>query len=193
MSLFPAFLKLEGRTALVVGGGKIAEEKIESLLLSDCSVRLVSPKISPRISEWVSEAKVILFLREFEPCDLEGVHMAIAATATAEVNHFVYREARVRGILCNVVDDPPYCDFYFPAVVRRGDLQIAISTNGQSPALAQRLRRELESQFPPEWAEAVANIGEQRRLLLATQPAGDERKALLHQLAQQALLSGERP
>ncbi|MGA8029510.1 MAG: bifunctional precorrin-2 dehydrogenase/sirohydrochlorin ferrochelatase [Bryobacteraceae bacterium] len=187
MSLFAAFLKLEGRIALVIGGGKIAEEKVESLLFSDCSLRLVSPEITPRISTWVSERKVRLFRREFEPDDLEGVFLAIAATSTAEVNHFVYREAQLRGILCNVVDDPPYCDFYFPAVVRRGDLQIAISTNGQSPALAQRLRRELEQQFPPECAETVARIGEQRRSILATQPPGDERKALLHRIAQEAL------
>ena len=107
----------------------------------------------------------------------------IAATSSRAVNGAIYREAQRRKILCNVVDDPEYCDFYYPAVVRRGDLQLAISTNGKSPALAQRIRRELEIQFGPEYGEWLAELGKIRQQLFATGMNPDERRRLLHELA----------
>jgi len=182
MALFPMFLKLTGRTVLVVGGGEIATEKITSLLHTDATVRVVAPRANTKISAWAQEGKITWIRRTFDPADLNGTFLVIAATALTDINHLVFREAKQRNILCNVVDDPPQCDFYFPAVVRRGDLQIAISTNGQSPALAQKLRQQLEQQFPPEYAKNLAEIGEQRRYILSTQPASAERKALLHSL-----------
>lgn len=186
MTLFPLFLKLAGRTALVVGGGEIAESKIASLLHTGATVRVVAPQANAKVAAWAKERAIEWTRRAFDPVDLEGVYLAIAATSLADVNHLVFREARRRNILCNVVDDPPHCDFYFPAVVRRGDLQIAISTAGQSPALAQRLRVELESQFTPEYAQWVAEVGEKRRSILTRQPPSAERKTLLHQIAQQS-------
>ena len=184
MTLFPLFLKLTGRTALVVGGGEIAESKIASLLHTGATVRVVAPRANAKVAAWAQERAITWMRRAFDPADLKSTFLVIAATSLTDVNHLVFLEARRRNILCNVVDDPPHCDFYFPAVVRRGDLQIAISTSGQSPALAQRLRAELESQFTPEYTQWVAEIGEQRRSILATQPPSAARKALLHQIVQ---------
>src|SRR5271168_927129 len=158
MALFPMFLKLTGRTVLVVGGGEIATEKITSLLHTDAVIRVVAPHANTKVISWAQEGKITWLHRTFDPADLHGVFLAIAATALKDVNHLVFREAQQRNILCNVVDDPPQCDFYFPAVVRRGDLQIAISTNGKSPSLAQRLRQRLEQQFPPEYAQTLVEI-----------------------------------
>ena len=121
--------------------------------------------------------------RAFLPNDLECVFLVIAATASAELNQLVFNEAQRRNILCNAVDDPENCDFYFPAVVRRGQLQIAISTGGQSPALAQRLRRELEEQFTPDYAGWLEELGENRKKLFDGDLDADRRRDLLHSLA----------
>jgi uroporphyrin-III C-methyltransferase len=129
--------------------------------------------------------------RTFEPADLEGSHLVIAATDSPEVNAAVYRAAVERGIFCNSVDDIPNCDFFFGSVVSRGDLQIAISTTGESPAVAQRLRREIDAQLPEDLGPWLANIGELRRKVLEIHPRGEERKALLHQLAERQVCDSE--
>jgi len=107
----------------------------------------------------------------------------VAATATASVNRAVFAEASELGVLCNAVDDPPFCDFYFPSVVRRGELQIAISTAGESPALAQRLRKEINAQLPQDAGDWLTELGRLRREVCAVEPIGNERKLLLHELA----------
>ena len=129
MSLFPMFMKLEGRPCLVVGAGAIGEPKIDSLLTSGASVRVIAPSASPAVAEWARDGSILWEAREFNNSDLDGVFLVIAATSSRQVNGAIFREAQQRNILCNVVDDPEYCDFYYPAVVRRGDLQLAISTN----------------------------------------------------------------
>ncbi len=121
--------------------------------------------------------------RAFDTSDLDGTFLVIAATNSRDLNAAIFREAGQRKILCNVVDDPEYCDFYYPAVVRRGDLQIAISTNGQSPALAQRIRRELEIQFGPEYGEWLNELGQVRQQLFASKIDPEQRRRLLHELA----------
>ena len=121
------------------GRGMIGEPKIESLLASGASVRVVAPHATAIVAGWAQAGRIAWELREFTPTDLDGVFLVIAATSSREVNGAIFRECQRRSILCNVVDDPEYCDFYYPAVVRRGDLQLAISTNGHSPALAQRI------------------------------------------------------
>src|SRR5271170_6329040 len=143
-SLFPMFMKLEGKRCLVVGAGKVGEPKIGGLIDTGASVRVIALDASEAVHEWAKAGKISLELRAFTAEDLDGTFLAIVATASRDLNGSIYREAQRRGVLCNVVDDPAYCDFYYPAVVRRGDLQIAISTNGQSPSLAQRLRQQLE-------------------------------------------------
>ncbi len=183
MTLFPMFMKLEGRSCLAVGAGTIGEPKIESLLASGASVRVVAPHATAIVAGWAQAGRIAWELREFTPTDLDGVFLVIAATSSREVNGAIFRECQRRSILCNVVDDPEYCDFYYPAVVRRGDLQLAISTNGHSPALAQRIRRELEVQFGPEYGEWLEELGTIRRHLFASGLNADERRRLLHELA----------
>ncbi|HEX2344861.1 MAG TPA: bifunctional precorrin-2 dehydrogenase/sirohydrochlorin ferrochelatase [Vicinamibacterales bacterium] len=149
MTLFPLFLKLARRRCLVVGAGTIAEGKIASLLDARARVRVVAPQATPTIAAWARNRRLMWIQRAFEPADLDRAFLVIAATSSVKVHRIVFREARHRGVLCNAVDEPTRCDFYYPAVFRRGDLQIAVSTSGRSPALAQRLRRELEAQFGP--------------------------------------------
>ena len=184
MSLLPIFLKLRGRRVLVVGGGNVAESKIESLLLSDAEVHVVAPELNPNVAEFVPAGKIVWRQKSFDPGDLDGVFLVIAATNVPEVNHLVYRLAEERSILCNAVDDPEYCHFYYGAVVRRGPLQIAISTDGLSPALAQRLRRELEQQFGPEYEAWLEYLGTMRDLIRASTPDEHSRKEQLHKLVE---------
>jgi precorrin-2 dehydrogenase / sirohydrochlorin ferrochelatase len=181
--LFPAFIKLADRACLVVGAGEVAASKIESLLVADARVTVVAPRATPNIENLARTGTLAWLSREFRANDLCGMFLVIAATSSSRVNRAVFLEAQRRGILCNAVDDPPNCDFYFPAVVRRGSLQIAISTEGESPALAQRIRRELEKRLDDSLGDWVREIGALRREIIATQPPSEKRKQLLHQLA----------
>ena len=183
MSLFPIFLKLEGRRCLVVGAGTVAEQKILGLIEAEGNVQVVAPQATDLVREWTDSGVIDWQPRTFDVKDLEGKFLVIVATSARELNESIFREAQQRQILCNVVDDPPHCDFYYPSVVRRGDLQIAISTAGRSPALAQRLRRELELQFGPEYGEWLSQLGDVRQKLFAADIDPEERRRLLHQLA----------
>jgi len=184
MSLLPIFLKLEGRPGLLVGAGNVALEKINSLLVTGLRLRVVAPEANAEIRQLADEGRLEWFERKFDPTDLDGNFVVIAATDDPEVNATVYRESVHRGILVNSVDDPPHCDFYFGSVVRRGDLQIAISTAGESPAVAQRIRRDIDERLSTDIGPWLTELGRVRREILATLPAGEERKALLHQLAE---------
>src|ERR1700722_6203483 len=187
MTLLPIFLKLDGRPGLLVGAGTVALEKIGSLLKNGVKLRVIAPSARPEIRQLAAEGKLEWVEREFQPSDLDGNFIVIAATDAPEVNATVYREAVVRGIACNSVDDIPNCDFFFGSVVSRGDLQIAISTSGESPAVAQRLRREIDEQLPEDLGPWLAQLGELRREVLSTHPRGEERRLLLHELAQRQI------
>ncbi len=177
------FLKLDGRRCVVVGAGTIARPKIESLLRADARVTVIAPDAHAEIESWAAGATIEWHRREFLTEDLADAFLVVAATNRKAVNHAVAEAARVRGILCNSVDDPPDCDFYYPSVVERGDLQIAVSTAGKSPALAQQLRQELSAMLPDDIGPWLEALGEQRLRVLAALPAGEERKGLLRQLA----------
>ena len=181
--LFPAFIKLADRACLVVGAGEVARSKVESLLNAGALVTVVAPLAISNIENLARSRTLVWLKREFQIDDLNGLFLVIAATSSSAVNRAVFLEAQRRGVLCNSVDDPPNCDFYFPAVVRRGDLQIAVSTAGESPALAQRIRRKLEKELDEELGDWVREIGSRRREIIATQPPSEERRQLLHQLA----------
>lgn len=182
-NLFPMFLKLSGRKVLVVGAGNVGEPKIAGLLETGARIRVVALEASPLVRDWAREGKIELELRAYAPTDLEGAFLAVVATSSRSLNERVYNEAQKRGVLCNVVDVPDLCDFFYPAVVRRGDLQIAISTSGQSPSLAQKIRQQLEKQFGPGYAAWVAELGETRRLILASELDKERKLELLHSLA----------
>jgi len=183
MSLFPMFLKLEGRYCLVIGAGTIGEPKIRSLLVAGARVQVIAPEAREAVQGWARAGVIVWEQRTFQPSDLEDVFLVVAATSLPDVNESVFQEAHRRGILCNAVDDPQRCDFFYGALVRRGRLQVAISTGGQSPALAQRLRRELQAQIRPEYAGWVERLGKLRRKMLAGHLTPERRKRLLHALA----------
>ena len=137
---------------------------------------------TPSVREWARDGR-IEWKRANTSRGSRGYFLVIAATGSPALHEDIYAEAQSRGVLCNAVDEPQRCDFYFPAVVRRGELQIAISTGGLSPALAQRLRKELEQQFGPEWEEWVAQLGRTRDELKSIPMPPEQRKRLLHQYA----------
>jgi siroheme synthase-like protein len=183
MSLFPIFVKLQGRRVVVIGGGEIAAGKIDGLLHAGAKVRVIAPEVHALFAEPIRSGKIEWAARKFQAGDVDGATFVIAATSAPGVNAAVYREAEARGILCNAVDDIENCHFYYGSIVQRGDLQIAISTNGKSPALAQRLRQELEQQFGPEYEVWLEWLGAARELLRAAENGGERTKHLLHHLA----------
>jgi precorrin-2 dehydrogenase/sirohydrochlorin ferrochelatase len=165
VQLFPLFLKLESRRCLVVGAGKIADQKLDSLLSSGADLHVVAPQANERVRQLAASGRLTWHARTFQPADLDDVAMVIAATGDPAANAEIFRLSEARQVLCNAVDEPQHCHFYYPAVVRRGDLQIAISTGGHSPALAQRLRAELEKIFTPDYAPWLQWLGTVRSLL----------------------------
>jgi precorrin-2 dehydrogenase/sirohydrochlorin ferrochelatase len=182
------FLKLSGRQCLVVGAGKVGEPKIGGLLDTGARIRVIALEASPAVREWARAGKLELELHAFTSEDLDGAFLAVVATASRILNEQVYQDAQRRGVLCNVVDVPDLCDFFYPAVMRRGDLQIAVSTAGQSPSLAQKIRQQLEKQFGPGYAAWVAELGETRRLILASDLDKERKLDLLHSLASREAL-----
>jgi precorrin-2 dehydrogenase/sirohydrochlorin ferrochelatase len=183
MTLYPIFLKLEGHKVLIVGGGAIAEQKIEGVLRSATDVTVIAPRVTQRIIQWAEQRRLKHIVQEYRAGMAEGYFLVIAATDSAAVNHAVYAESKAAGALCNAVDDIPYCDFYAPALVSRGDFQIAISTGGNSPALAQRVRKKLEVEFGSEYEGWTAWLGRMRSALRNVLPPTERRKELLHLLA----------
>jgi len=177
------FMKLAGKQCLVIGAGKVGEPKIGGLIDTGARIHVVAVAASGQVREWADAGKIELELRAFSSSDLDGKFLAVVATASRGLNELVYREAQQRGVLCNVVDVPDLCDFFYPAVVRRGDLQIAISTAGQSPSLAQKLRQQLERQFGEGYTEWVEQLGETRRVVLASDLDKETKWELLHSLA----------
>lgn len=186
MDLFPAFLKLAGRRCLVVGAGPVAEEKIEGLLRAEANVRVVAPAATERIRELAHRKQIRWDGRAFRASDLSGAFLVVAATSSPALHAKIYRQARRQHVLCNVVDDPERCDFYYGAVARRGALQIAVSTAGLSPALAQRLRKKFEKEFGAEYEEWLEELGKIRERLFGKKLTKERRKALLHKLASNA-------
>src|SRR6202795_1012666 len=192
MSLFPIFVKLQGRPVVVVGGGNIAAGKIPGLFQAHARVRTIAPQINSQISAWGNAGEIEGSAKEFAPGDLQDATLVIAATSLQPVNAAVFQAAEAAGIFCNAVDDIANCHFYYGSIVQRGDLQIAISTNGKSPALAQRLRKELEQLYPAEYAAWLDSLGDAREKLRATsdpKETFEENRAILHRLASSEMFS----
>ena len=181
--LFPMVLKLAGRPCLVVGAGRVAESKIESLVRCGARVRVVAPVATTAIRDSSKAGKIEWEQRTFLPSDLTGVFLVVAATSSPLLHERIFRQAQRAGILCNVVDEPARCDFYYPAVVRRGPLQIAVSTSGRAPALAQRLRQELERSFDVAYGSWTEQIGRARSTLLQRKISPPRRQRLLQKMS----------
>jgi len=148
---FPAFLDLRGKRCIVVGGGKVALRKVKMLLDCQADVRVISPALHPDLARVVKKKGLRRVPREFRRGDLDGAVIVIAATDVKEVNERITQEAKRRGALVNVVDDPELSDFILPSFFRRGGLNIAVSTSGKSPALARKIRTKLEMEFGKEY------------------------------------------
>jgi precorrin-2 dehydrogenase / sirohydrochlorin ferrochelatase len=191
MDLFPIFLKIAARPCIVIGAGNLAEAKIDSLLAAHAKVTVIAPEARSRVVEMAAAGEIEWVRRDYIAGDLSGQFLVVAATDNPAVNRAVFAEAIENDILCNAVDDPPFCDFYFPSVVRRGDLQIAISTAGASPALAQRLRKDINAQLPLDVGDWLTDLGNLRREVTQVEPLNEERKLLLHQLAQREVCGYE--
>jgi uroporphyrin-III C-methyltransferase / precorrin-2 dehydrogenase / sirohydrochlorin ferrochelatase len=171
--LHPIFIDLTGQPVVVVGGGTVAERKIDTLLDAGAQVTVVSPDATPLLTRWAEAGRLVLRPRAYRAGDLRGFRLAYAATSDAAVNRAVRVEARAEGIWLNAIDQPDLCDFITPAIVRRGNLTIAISTNGRCPGLARKIRQDLERQFGPEYADLVEEMGEERDKALARRSPGD--------------------
>jgi siroheme synthase-like protein len=182
--LYIACLNLSEHRALVVGGGRIGLEKIQGLLACDAEVVVVAPDVEPEVASLADGGRVHLIRRRFEPSDLEGVLLVIAATADTEVNTSVYEAATARNMLVNVVDVPSLCNFVLPAISRRGPIALAVSTSGASPALAKRIRREIEDRVGAEYAELASLLDEQREWAKTTLPTYDDRKVFFESIVE---------
>jgi len=192
---YPISLILSQRPCLVVGGGSVAERKVLSLLACGAKVKVVSPSLTPTLQDLASKGKINYRRGTFEIADLENMFLVIAATDRDEVNHRIATEAMARNMLVNVVDDPPYGNFYVPAVLRRGSLQIAISTDGKSPLLARKIKEELEERYGPEYGILVDLLGEIRHDILNKITDPRKRRELLEAIVDdetlQLLAGGE--
>lgn len=187
---YPLFANVEGRTCLVVGGGRVAEDRAARLADSGARVRLVAPSITPAIAEMIAQHRIPDYRqREYTATDLEGCLLAIAATDSRTVNRAVHADAVHAGALCNVADDPGLCDFILPAVVRRGDLTLAVSTGGASPVVAADVRRRLEEVFGPEWGELIAMLGDARQQLKRRHPEPAQRSSRVKAVLESDVLS----
>ncbi|MEA2347760.1 MAG: precorrin-2 dehydrogenase [Thermoleophilaceae bacterium] len=171
-----ACLRLRGRRCLVVGGGDIGLDKVEGLLACDGDVVVVAPHLQEDLAAMAAEGSIEWIRRAYEPGDLEGTFMVIAATDDTDVNIRVYEDAENRAMLVNVVDVPPLCNFILPAIVRSGPLAIAISTSGASPALAKRMKREIAAEFGEPYARLAQVLNEVRGWAKATLPTYQDRK-----------------
>jgi siroheme synthase-like protein len=186
---YPIFLNLSGKTCLVVGGGRVAADKVSKLRGTGALIRVVSPEITSEIREAVNQGEVEWCPREYKPGDLSDVFLGIAATDVRSVNQQVSEEAERLGVLINVVDDPSQCGFISPAIVRRGPVTLAISTGGASPALARKLRETLSTSPALEWADLAGVLSEVRCQVRRSGAAVDPQRwqcAMKHELIELA-------
>jgi siroheme synthase-like protein len=181
-----ACLRLDGRRCLVVGGGDVGLEKVEGLLTCGAAVTLVAPAAHEQLAQLADEGSIVWERRRYEPADLDGSFLVIAATSDSEVNIGVHEDAEARAMLVNVVDVPPLCNFILPAIVRSGPLAIAISTAGASPALAKRMKREIAEQFGEDYARLAVILNDARGWAKATLPTFQERRDFF-----ESIVSGE--
>jgi precorrin-2 dehydrogenase / sirohydrochlorin ferrochelatase len=182
MRYYPINLDIRDRNCLVIGGGAVGTRKAASLLACGARVTVVSPAVTHRLADLADNRFLQLIKRPYRAEDLDNVFLVIGATDDEELNRRVHRDAETRGILCNIADRPEICNFILPSVVRRGDLTISVSTSGRSPALAKKLRQQLEQTFGEEYRSLLQLMGAIRRELLAETHAPEAHKPLFEKL-----------
>lgn len=178
MNTYPiSLVGLAERRAVVIGGGAVATRKAAGLLEAGAQVTVISPEATPELRAWAAAGRIVLHMRGYQPGDLVGAFLVIAATDDGTVNRAVWAEATRRGCLVNVVDDPAHSNFISPAIIRRDEITVAIQTGGASPALARRLRERLEAAIGPEYGVLARLLAELRPELTVRFPAGEPRLA----------------
>jgi len=183
MKYYPVFLNLNGKQALVVGGGIVAERKIEILLDCGALIDIISKKLTDKLNEFLESGKICRIGESFKENHLDNVFLVIAATNDERLNHKISNIAQTRGLLVNAVDQPADCNFIVPSILRKGDLLIAISTSGKSPSLAKKIRRDLEPQFGDEYASFLTLMGRIRDKILAKKLPQNENSQIFHEIA----------
>ena len=178
---YPVCLNLVGKLSVVVGGGGVAERKVQGLLAGSGMVRVVSPAVSPVVRLLAREGAIEWRQHPYSAVDLEGAFLVFAATNIPEVQRAVLADARAAGLLVNIADDPQACDFHVPASIRRGDLTLCVATNGKSPAVAAMVRRRLERDFGEEYGQLTALMALLRDRVLAESAESQEEKKILFQ------------
>ncbi len=177
--LYPIFLKLNKKRCVVIGGGRTATRKVKALLQAKAKVTVISPKLTKELEKLAENGSIKVIKREYKEGDLNKYFLVFAATDSEEINKKVIKEAKKKKILCNIVDAPKYCDFYVPAVYAQGNLKIAISTNGKSPALARKIKEELSNIYGKEVALFLNLLASFRKRTKAKFPNEKKRKEIL--------------
>lgn len=185
---YPVYIQLREQPCVVIGGGKIAEGKVEGLLAAQANVTVISPDLTPYLQQLVEEKQINYLARTYQPGDLTDAFMVICATDQAEINHQVWQQASANRQLVNVVDDTPRCNFIAPSILRKGDLTVAISTSGKAPALAVRLKERLQRELGPEYERFLELAGELREPLARQVPDFETRKALWYEIVDSEIL-----
>jgi precorrin-2 dehydrogenase/sirohydrochlorin ferrochelatase len=188
MKYYPVFLRVAGRRCVVIGGGEVAQRKVESLLLAGACVAVVSPTLTSGLRSLAADGKIEHVARPYRSGDLSGVLLAYAATDDEALHGAIAAEAETAGVLLNVVDRPRWCGFIVPSILRRGDLTVAVSTAGGSPALARRVREDIEHALGPEYERALDVLARLRRHLQAQSLSSAERQRILSGLVASDLL-----
>ena len=182
MSYYPILLKFDGKAVLVVGGGRVAERKVEVLLQYGALIHIVSKNLTSKLKELLELDMLQHHAEEFKEKHLDNVFLVVAATDDNQLNHRISESARKRGLLINAVDQPADCNFFVPSIVRRGDLLIAISTSGKSPALAKKIRKELEEQYGSEYKTFLNLMGVIRKEILSKGLSQEENSRIFHEI-----------
>ncbi len=188
MRYYPVNLDITNQQCLVVGGGAVGTRKVKGLLNCGAKVRVVSPENTPEIQRLAKEDLIELHQRNYRSKDIEGVFLVIGATDDETLNRQIHADAGARNILCNIADRPEICNFILPALVQQGDMVIAISTSGKSPAFAKHLKREIQRDYGPEYGRFLDLMGAIRKKLLVQEHAPEEHKPLFESLIRQGLL-----
>jgi precorrin-2 dehydrogenase len=188
MKYYPIFLDLRGKACVVIGGGYVAERKVLSLLDAGAKVKVISPEVTSTIELLAKEQRITIQFKDYAEGDLEGAFLAYSATDDREINQNVSEESQKVKTLLNVVDDPIRCDFIVPSIINRGDLVIATSTSGKSPAMARKIREELEVMFGDDYAIFLNLMGAIRAVLLKRGDVSDKNKGIFEMLARSPIL-----
>jgi precorrin-2 dehydrogenase len=185
---YPVYIQMHDQPCVVIGGGKIAEGKVDGLLAVEARVTVISPQLTPHLLDLAKQCHISYISRIYQSGDLRGAFLVICATDQAEINHLVWQEATANHQLVNVVDDTPRCNFIAPSILRKGDLTIAISTSGKAPALAVRLKERFRHEIGPEYERFLELAGELREPLAQHVPDFETRKALWYELVDSEIL-----